>query len=137
MPIDADNLAQIPPTVRREFDVTNPLSVDTLAFFVEHPGDAYHIDEIQQVTRACPDAYPTIPTSRNRKAEFQHRLKNCVKIGLLGAASGGHYYYLSKNEVAELLLDIAGWSDVRDIERITPSRGLDEVSFSGPTLSGT
>lgn len=135
MPIDANRLSTLPPTVRREFDVTGPEHVDLLAFFVEHPDNAYNVSEIQQLVEVCSNAYANIPTSERNRGTLEYKLKSCVKMGLLKAASDQNYYYLIETEAAKTLLDVAGWRAERDVDGIVHYRGTDQVSFKQTPLS--
>lgn len=128
MPIKKAEVETLSPEVRREFDLTHSTYVDLVAFFVEHPEDAYSSLEIVDVADANPEAYSSLRSDRLRGTGIDDGYFNTLcRLSIIESVSDGKYYRLVDEETARNILDVTNWAeDNSAISSIQRRRGLKE-----------
>lgn len=128
MPLTADELDQLPPRIRKDFNLTHSIYVDLVAFFVEHPEDAYSRLEIRDIVQATSDVYPHLESHFENKRHLRsnYTTKLC-RLGLIESVADGEYYRLADEDAARSILDVTDWENTRDgVSTIQRRRALND-----------
>lgn len=129
MPMKKAEVESLSPKVRQEFDLTHSTYADLVAFFVEHPEDAYSSLEIVDIADANSETYSSLQSERGRGTGISDTyFETLCRLSIIESISDGRYYRLSDEETAQNILDVTNWvEDNEAISRIQRRRGLKEA----------